>query len=153
MTRLWSEPGRDASTTWSEQPLWWSERQRSKALLWPHPATWFVNDPLGPQPHTHPAASEVYVVASGVLGLTVGRDVVEVTAGGYCYIPPSTFHAPSNTGREDLLMLAVVAPKSAGQPVEDSAVRRRGLRRLAAVGACVGRWSPSRRWQPAGQRT
>ena len=38
---------------WAAQSLWWSERQRSRPLIWPAGASWFSNDPLGPDQFCH----------------------------------------------------------------------------------------------------
>jgi mannose-6-phosphate isomerase-like protein (cupin superfamily) len=95
---------------WSLQPLLWTERLRGRALWWPKGADWFANDPLGPLPHTHPRASELYFVVSGRLDLTVGRTELVLDVGQACLIPPDTFHAPVNRAAEDLCLFVVVAP-------------------------------------------
>jgi mannose-6-phosphate isomerase-like protein (cupin superfamily) len=100
---------------WSAQALLWTERLRGRALWWPAGAEWFVNDPLGEMPHTHPRASELYFVAAGALDLTVGRDQVRVEAGETCMIPPDTFHNPRNGGAGDLCLFVIVAPNWRGE--------------------------------------
>ncbi|WP_257792086.1 cupin domain-containing protein [Marisediminicola antarctica] len=105
----------ESSHPWARQALWWSERQRSRPLLWPAGESWFSNDPLGPLPHTHPGASEVYFVASGELHVTVGTTDLVLSAGDYCLIPPGTFHSPQNLASEDLRMLALVSPNVKGE--------------------------------------
>ncbi len=100
----------DAAEDWAAQPLWWSERQRSRPLLWPGGADWFVNDPLGPLPHTHPGASEFYLLVAGTLDVTVGSTEITLTTGDLCLIPPDTFHHPRNQTAHDVRMLALVSP-------------------------------------------
>ena len=95
---------------WSAQTLWWSERYRSKGLVWPADTDWFSNDPLGPKPHTHPDASEVFFVVRGRMQLTVGAEKLELGPGDYVLVPPDTYHEPLNIGGEDLCVLVVVAP-------------------------------------------
>src|SRR3954471_10430124 len=106
---VWRNGALDGAA-WAEQPLIWSERQRGRALYWPGGEDWFVNDPLGRIPHSHPDASELYLVVAGRLDLTVGRTQVNVGAGGYCFIPPDTFHDPHNPGPDDLCLFVIVAP-------------------------------------------
>lgn len=98
------------SDAWLAEDGWWSERARSRPLLWPVGADWFINDPLGPMPHTHPDASEIFFVASGEMILTVGRNEHRVGEGSLVLIPPGTFHEPLAVGDIDLCLLAVVAP-------------------------------------------
>jgi len=95
---------------WAQQTLWWSERYRSRGLLWPADADWFANDPLGPMPHTHPNASEIFFLATGSLQLTVGSDVLTLEPGDFVLVPPDTYHEPLNVGGTDLCVLVVVAP-------------------------------------------
>lgn len=95
---------------WAAQTTWWSERYRSRPLLWPAGRNWFSNDPLRPTPHTHPNASEVFFVCSGLFQLTVGRDDLLMRGGDYVLVPPDTYHSPLNAGDTDLCVLVVVAP-------------------------------------------
>jgi mannose-6-phosphate isomerase-like protein (cupin superfamily) len=96
--------------SWADQTLWWSERQRSRGLVWPGGESWFANDPLGPMPHTHPDASEVYFVSHGRLRVTVGSTELEMARGDYILIPPDTYHHPINLWENDLCLFVVVAP-------------------------------------------
>lgn len=95
---------------WSRQGLWWSEAARGRPLLWPAGESWFVNDPLGPMPHTHPGASEYYFLASGVMNVTVGRTEFTMATEDLCLIPPDTYHHPHNGSDRDVALLAFVAP-------------------------------------------
>lgn len=95
---------------WAQQTLWWSERYRSRGLLWPKGESWFSNDPLGPMPHTHPGASEIFFLASGRLQLTVGSEALELAPGDFVLVPPDTYHEPLNIGDTDVCLLVVVAP-------------------------------------------
>lgn len=103
-------PDLPSPAEWAEHALWWSERCRSRALLWKAGEDWFSNDPLGPKPHTHPNASEIFLVASGLLRLTVGRTQLELGAGGFCLVPPDTYHEPLNVGDSDCCVFVLVAP-------------------------------------------
>lgn len=105
-----SAEGEIAVPQWAAQQLFWSERCRGRALLWPRGADWFSNDPLGHAPHTHPDASEIYFVAAGRARVTVGRTDVELGPGGYLLIPADTYHDPMNAGLADLCLFVVVAP-------------------------------------------
>ena len=98
------------AAAWASQSLWWSERQRSRPLIWPAGASWFSNDPLGPTAHTHPAASEPVFVAHGQLRLTVGSTLLHLVAGDYCLIPPDTFHDMLNEGDGPMGVFVMVAP-------------------------------------------
>lgn len=95
---------------WHEQTMIWTERMRGRPLLWPPDAPWFVNDPLGPMPHTHEGASEVVYVAAGSMELIVGRTTLVLETGDYCLIPPDTFHEPRNIGADDLRLFVLVVP-------------------------------------------
>lgn len=99
---------------WSHHTMWWSERSRSRALLWPAGEDWFSNDPLGMTGHTHPDSSEVFLVASGTMELTVGREPVVLGPGDFCLVPPGTYHLPVNVGDDDLCVWVVVAPNWRG---------------------------------------
>jgi len=101
-------------TNWADHTMWWSERSRSRALLWPSEDDWFSNDPLGMKAHTHPDASEVFFVAAGSMRLTVGRTPIVLESGDYCLVPPGTYHEPLNVGDEDLCVWVVVAPNWRG---------------------------------------
>lgn len=101
---------------WARQTSWWSVQQRNRGLIWPAGENWFVNDPLGPMPHTHPGASEVFFVAAGTLELTVGRTPLRLEAGDYCLVPPDTFHSPKNIGEDDMLVFVLVAPNRSELP-------------------------------------
>ena len=95
---------------WAGQTMIWTERQRGRPLYWPAGGPWFANDPLGPHPHTHPDASEIYFVAAGTLNLTVGRQELVMSPGDFCLIPPDTYHHPRNDGATDLGLFVIVAP-------------------------------------------
>jgi mannose-6-phosphate isomerase-like protein (cupin superfamily) len=101
--------------TWGAQPLYWSERMRGRGLVWPRTASWFVNDPLGPQPHAHPRASELYVVAAGRLEVVVGSERHELAAGDVCLIPEGAYHDPASTLGSDLGLFCVVSPNWRGE--------------------------------------
>lgn len=98
------------SNAWLAEDGWWSERLRSRPLLWPVGDSWFINDPLGPKPHTHPDASEIFLVAAGEMMLKVGREDHHVRHGDLIMIPPNTFHEPQAIGAVDLCLLAVISP-------------------------------------------
>jgi mannose-6-phosphate isomerase-like protein (cupin superfamily) len=127
-------------TAWANQAMWWSERYRNRALLWPAGEAWFVNDPLGPKPHSHPGASEIYFLVTGRMEVEVGRQTVHLEAGAtdFLFIPPSTFHDPRAVGDGHVCLLGLVAPnfrdcraKYEGFTEEDM----RGAPVLASTGA------------------
>jgi mannose-6-phosphate isomerase-like protein (cupin superfamily) len=100
----------DDALRWGAQTMWWSERYRCRPLVWPAGDTWFCNDPLGPKPHTHPDASEIFLVARGTMSLIVGKERHRMNPGDFCLVPPDTYHEPMNAGDDDLCVLALVAP-------------------------------------------
>lgn len=108
---------------WGLQQNFWTERMRGCGLVWFRDATWFANDPLGPMPHSHPGASEVYFVAHGKLDAVVGGHTFEMGPGNLCLIPPDTFHDPRGTLGTDLGLFCVVSPNWRGRRWDpDSAV-------------------------------
>jgi quercetin dioxygenase-like cupin family protein len=133
-----SSGGRLEGERWSSQTTIWTERQRGRALYWPAGEGWFANDPLGPHPHTHPDASEIYLVAQGTLELTVGREELVMTAGDYCLIPPDTFHHPRNGGRDDLGLFVVVAPNWRDRRWKPEGFSEPDFLGVAAVGSTAG---------------
>jgi mannose-6-phosphate isomerase-like protein (cupin superfamily) len=100
---------------WGEQQNFWTERVRGGALVWPKGSSWFVNDPLGPLPHSHPDASEIYFVAKGVLDVEIGGRALQLSEGDFCLIPPNTFHDPRGTAGTSLGLFCVVAPNWRGR--------------------------------------
>jgi mannose-6-phosphate isomerase-like protein (cupin superfamily) len=102
------------------QPLFWSEAQRGRTLVWPSGADWFEGDPLGPLPHTHPDASEVYFCTAGSFDVTIGGEEHIMTAGDFYLIPPSTYHHPRLRGESDGKLFVVVAPNFRGRRWKNS---------------------------------
>lgn len=113
---------------WAGQAMWWSERYRSRELLWPVGEEWFVNDPLGPMAHTHPGASEIYFLAAGEMEVEVGRQTVRLQAGAtdYLFIPPDTYHHPHHVGDGHVCLLGMVAPQLSRAAREVRGLHRRG---------------------------
>jgi mannose-6-phosphate isomerase-like protein (cupin superfamily) len=105
---------------WFGQPRPFTERARCAPVYWPAGASWFINDPLPPAPHSHPGASEIYFAASGVLQLTVGNTEFEMNEGDVCLIPPGAFHHPQDTRQTDLFLWCVVAPNWRGERLKRS---------------------------------
>jgi mannose-6-phosphate isomerase-like protein (cupin superfamily) len=95
---------------WGAQQNYWTERVRGGALIWHEGESWFANDPLGPLPHSHPDATEIYFVAHGTLEAGVGDESLELSAGDVCLIPPDLFHDPRGTAGTSLGLFCVVAP-------------------------------------------
>ena len=95
---------------WKPQPVWWTEVQQSRPLFWPPGAGWFTNDPPGPRPHSHDAASEIYFIAAGRAVVQVGTERREVEAGDLVFIPPDAYHMVWQTGEGPLCLYALVAP-------------------------------------------
>lgn len=95
---------------WKDQPVWWTEAQRSRPLFWPPEAGWFVNDPPGPRPHSHDDASEIYLIAAGRAVVQVGTERREVEAGDLVFIPPDAYHMVWRAGDGPLCLYALVAP-------------------------------------------
>jgi len=54
---------------------------------------------VGPPPHYHSAAPEMFFVIEGGLHLLSGDEVTEVSAGDYVVVPPNTKHAFAATDR------------------------------------------------------
>ena len=73
--------------------------------------TW-VDVPPGAEQraHSHPDSEQVYVIVRGRGRMQVAGDVESVTEGDLVFIPPSTQHAISNDGSEDLVYVAAASP-------------------------------------------
>ena len=93
--------------------------KRSEQLVWPHNApdasvtiTRVVMEPGSmSKPHRHPRAEQIWLVerGSGQLLLANGAQT-ELNAGDIIRTPPGETHGIENTGREQLIYLAVTSP-------------------------------------------
>lgn len=92
------------------QPLVWSERIRSRALVWTPDANWFINDPLGPLPHSHDDASEIIYIAAGQMDIQVGASKQRVGPGELLFMPPDRFHNYWLVGDETVCLYVLVVP-------------------------------------------
>jgi len=54
-------------------------------------------------PHTHPGLIEVFRCMSGTMRVRVGRNLVDLSAGGVVEVPPGTVHGFVNIGSEPLV--------------------------------------------------
>jgi mannose-6-phosphate isomerase-like protein (cupin superfamily) len=95
---------------WMRQPLVWTERIRSRALVWTTDANWFVNDPLGPLPHSHDDASEIIYIASGQMEIQVGASKQHVGPGDLLFMPPDRYHNYWLVGDETVCLYVLVVP-------------------------------------------
>ncbi|MCL4504412.1 MAG: cupin domain-containing protein [Chloroflexi bacterium] len=95
---------------WMKQPLIWTERIRSRALVWTPDAHWFINDPLGPLPHAHDDATEIIYIAAGQMDIQVGESKQRVAAGDLLLMPPDRFHNYWLVGAETVCMYVLVVP-------------------------------------------
>lgn len=61
---------------------------------------------VGPKVHRHPY-SEVFIVEAGEATFRVGNDTIVVPAGNVVVGPPGVPHGFTNTGREELRLVAI----------------------------------------------
>lgn len=97
-------------TEWMKQPLIWTERIRSRALVWTPEAHWFINDPLGPLPHAHDDATEIIFIAAGQMDIQVGESRQRVGPGDLLFMPPDRYHNYWLVGDETACMYVLVVP-------------------------------------------
>jgi quercetin dioxygenase-like cupin family protein len=97
-------------TTWMEQPLIWAERCRGRSLAWTPDANWFVNDPLGPVPHSHDDATEIALLAQGQMEILVGGTKRVYGPGDLIIMPPDKFHNYWFKGEDTVCLFVLVAP-------------------------------------------
>lgn len=95
---------------WMQQPLIWTERMRSRALVWTPDAHWFINDPLGPLPHSHDDASEIIYIAAGHMDIQVGETKQRVGPGELLFMPPDRYHNYWLVGDETVCLYVLVVP-------------------------------------------
>lgn len=95
---------------WMEQPLLWAERCRGRSLVWTPDANWFINDPLGPVPHTHDDATEIAFLAQGSMEIEVGGSKRLYGPGDFILMPPNKFHDYWFKGQDAVCLFVVVAP-------------------------------------------
>jgi mannose-6-phosphate isomerase-like protein (cupin superfamily) len=95
---------------WMKQPLIWTERIRSRALVWTPDAHWFINDPLGPLPHAHDDASEIIYIAAGQMDIQVGASKQRVGPGELLFMPPDRYHNYWLVGDETVCLYVLVVP-------------------------------------------
>jgi mannose-6-phosphate isomerase-like protein (cupin superfamily) len=95
---------------WMQQPLIWTERMRSRALVWTPDANWFINDPLGPLPHSHDDASEIIYIAAGHMDIQVGETKQRVGPGDLLFMPPDRYHNYWLVGDETVCLYVLVVP-------------------------------------------
>ncbi len=95
---------------WMKQPLIWTERIRSRALVWTPDAHWFINDPLGPLPHAHDDASEIIYIAAGQMDIQVGASKQRVGPGELLFMPPDRYHNYWLVGDETVCLYVLVTP-------------------------------------------
>jgi quercetin dioxygenase-like cupin family protein len=95
---------------WMKQPLIWTERIRSRALVWTPDAHWFINDPLGPLPHAHDDATEIIYIAAGQMDIQVGESKQRVRPGDLLFMPPDRYHNYWLVGDETACMYVLVTP-------------------------------------------
>ena len=67
------------------------------------------------RPHIHTVPEEIYYVLDGEGMMTLGKDRIAISKGMAIFIPPNVAHAPSNTGKKDLLIDFVHATPETGQ--------------------------------------
>ncbi len=95
---------------WMQQPLVWTERIRSRALVWTPDAHWFINDPLGAMPHAHDDATEIIYIAAGRMDIQVGESRQRVGPGDLLLMPPDRFHNYWLAGDETVCLYVLVVP-------------------------------------------
>ena len=95
---------------WMHQPLIWGERCRGRSLVWTRESDWFINDPLGPTPHSHDDATEVAFLAQGSMEIEVGGERRLYSAGDFLLMPPDKFHNYWLHGEDPVCLFVLVAP-------------------------------------------
>jgi len=96
--------------TWMNQPLLWGERVRGRSLAWTPDAHWFINDPLGPVPHTHEDATEIAYLTQGSMEIQIGSSKRIYRAGDLIIMPPDMFHNYWFHGEDTVCLFVLVAP-------------------------------------------
>ena len=64
----------------------------------------------GTPPHYQRYEDEAFYVLEGRCGFRFGEDTVEITEGGYAFVPRGTVHAFTNAGDGPLRMIVLVTP-------------------------------------------
>src|SRR5512135_441408 len=95
---------------WMKQPLIWTERIRSRALVWTPEANWFINDPVGHLPHLHQGASEIVYIAAGQMEIQVGAAKHRVGPGDLLFMPPDKYQDYWLIGKETVCLFVLVVP-------------------------------------------
>lgn len=67
------------------------------------------------RPHIHTLPEEIYYVLDGEGEMVLGEDRIKISKGMAVFIPPNVAHAPSNTGRKDLVIAFIHAPPETGE--------------------------------------
>jgi mannose-6-phosphate isomerase-like protein (cupin superfamily) len=96
------------------QPPVWGERVRGAVISWPADADWFDWVLHAPGPHSHPGASELFVVLEGAFELAVGPETVTLQRGEAYLVPPDVVHDPVGTAGTDLALVSIVSPNRKG---------------------------------------
>lgn len=95
---------------WMQQPLIWGERCRGRGLVWTPESDWFINDPLGPKPHSHDDATELLYMAQGQMEIELGGSRRIYRQGDLLLMPPDKFHSYRFHGMEPACIFVAVTP-------------------------------------------
>lgn len=95
---------------WMKQPLIWGERTRGRGLVWTKDSDWFINDPLGRNPHSHDDASEIVFLAQGSMEIQVGNAKRVYNEGDFILMPAGKYHDYWFKGEAPVCLFVVVAP-------------------------------------------
>jgi mannose-6-phosphate isomerase-like protein (cupin superfamily) len=96
------------------QPPVFAERVRASVISWGAGSPWFDGRPLEPGPHSHPGATELFVVLEGALAMSLGRESFTLGKGEVCLIPPDAVHEPLGNAGTDLALVSIVSPNRKG---------------------------------------
>lgn len=66
------------------------------------------------EPHYHEDMEEVFIIIQGEAEITVNKETSQLSIGDAVFIPARAVHKMSNTGRSDLVYIAVGVSKGEG---------------------------------------
>jgi mannose-6-phosphate isomerase-like protein (cupin superfamily) len=76
-----------------------------------------------PPPHVHPTTDEAFYLASGEATFLLGNREIQLSSGGFVFVPRGITHTVWNSGTDPLRGLIVISPGNHEhiiEPVEDA---------------------------------
>ncbi|OJU80835.1 MAG: hypothetical protein BGO11_19770 [Solirubrobacterales bacterium 70-9] len=129
--------------TLAAQPPIFAERVRATVLAWRSGSAWFADTPLAPGPHSHPGATELFVVLEGAFEMTVGHERLTMSQGDVFLIPPDAVHEPLGNAGTDLSLVSIVSPNRKGSRFKTSDFPDWGYDLAPGRGSAIVREIPS----------